>query len=408
MKDAQPDYDLLIVGGGMVGGCLALALQGSGLRIALLEAVAPTQRFKSSAGKRAIALSWGSRCLLQQLGLWDKLQADAIPIPKIHVSDQGHFGKARLDAEQQGVASLGYVVAASAIERVIYDALEDSDCELLCPATLNDFETDEGQVSVHLTIEKNTETRTTRLLVGADGADSRVRSEGGFDVEHYDYQQTAITTMLATESDDHSTAFERFTPRGPLAMLPHFDGLYSLVWTQSSDTAEHTQALSDSDFIAQLQHEFGDWLGALSLAGPRQTFPLRLSRVKQTISHRCVLIGNAAHQLHPVAGQGFNLGLRDAAQLAEVVLNHQEDPGQADCLSHYQALRGPDQSLISGFTDGVVRLFSNDLWPFNLARNSGLLLLDKWPLLKRAFAQQTMGVARRRPRLSPRNQQHDG
>lgn len=396
------DVDILIVGGGMVGGCLAMALNGSGHRVSMLEAVPPDIRLKADAGQRAIALSWGSRCLMQQLGLWSHLQSHAIPIQKIHVSDRGHFGKTRLDAGQLGVGALGYVVAAARIEQAIHEALQDSDIDVVCPAQLTDVDLNADSDHIHATVDSSghTDSYHARLVVGADGAQSRLRQVGPFEVTHFDYQQSAITTMVRPESTDQLTAYERFTEHGPIALLPHFDGLYSVVWTQNRETSEQTLQLNDNAFLNRLQSAFGQWLGRLELAGPRQQFPLHLSRVEHTTTNRSVLIGNAAHQLHPVAGQGFNLGLRDAAQLAEIIRDPSNDPGATDLLNQYADLRRQDQNLISGFTNQVVQLFSNSIWPVSVLRNSGLLLLDKIPSMKRVFADHTMGIASRQPRLN--------
>ena len=413
MQQAIQEFDVIIIGGGMVGGCLALALTSagtSGLRVAIVEAQSASVKQAAAGGKRAIALSWGSRCLLQQMGLWENVQSAAMPIENIHISDRGHFGKTRLSAKVQKVDALGYVVEAAQIEANIDQQLDQlvvtdksSALEIFRPAELLEYHVDAQGVLVTLKTGSEQQQLRCQLLVGADGGQSKVRQQGDFILKENDYQQMAITTLLEVESDEHTIAYERFTSEGPIAMLPHFDGLYSLVWTMPTGTAQQVKNLDDAEFIERLQTRFGGWLGELSLAGARQIFPLQLSHVDDSVAERVALIGNAAHQLHPVAGQGFNLGLRDAAQLADVVLNafaNKQDIASFETLQAYSAHRKQDQQLIIGFTDNIIKLFSNENALLSVTRNSGLLLLDKYPFLKRQFARQTMGLGARLPRLN--------
>jgi len=394
-----PDYDVIIVGGGMVGGCLALALRQSSLRVAVIEARQADVKQDDDAGKRAIALSWGSRCLLDQLGLWSSLQAEAVPIEHIHVSDKGHFGKTRLSAASQSVDALGYVVAAEKIEAAVDAGLAAAGFDLFCPAKTRHHQVEDDVVQLEIEHQEGRKHLSCHLLVGADGGASSVRELGCFDVRQKPYQQHAVTALLRVESEQRGVAYERFTDEGPIAMLPHFDDNYSLVWTMPSELAEQVMSLSAEEFESRLQQRFGQWLGGLSLLGTCQSFPLSLSYVTQSYAPRVVLIGNAAHQLHPVAGQGFNLGLRDAAMLADVLMAAPQDIGSDPVLEEYAAQRQADQALVIGFTDNVVKLFSSNNGALSAIRNSGLLLMDKWPLLKNQFAQQTMGLAARLPRL---------
>ncbi len=390
------DYDVIIVGGGMVGGCLGLALSQSSLRVAIVEAREFSEKQSDSAGKRAIALSWGSRCILQQLGIWQQVNDAAMAIEHIHVSDKGHFGKTRLSADSQNVDALGYVVEATEIEAVVAGSLKQSNIDRLCPASFLDYVVHDDSADVTISLDGNEKTLSCKLLVGADGGLSKVRERGIFELKEYSYEQHAIAGLIKVESDVHDVAYERFTSEGPIAMLPHFDGLYSLVWTMPSALAQAVMQLAEDEFLDRLQSRFGQWLGELSLLGKCQTFPLSLSHVPDNTAERVVLIGNAAHQLHPVAGQGFNLGLRDAAILADSLMS-KSDIGKV--LEAYAKHRQLDQALITGFTDNVIKLFSTDSALFSVVRNSGLLMLDNIPLMKNQFARQTMGLGSRLARL---------
>lgn len=393
------DYDVMVIGGGMVGGCLGLALSQSSLRVGVVESKPFATKQSDNAGKRAIALSWGSRCLLEQLGIWQQINNAAMPIRHIHVSDKGHFGKTRLSAESQQVEALGYVVEAAKIEAVLAESLSTTNIDTVCPASLVDYTVHDDRVDVAINVGGGQKVVTCGVLVGADGGLSKVREKGCFELKEYAYHQQAITGLIDVESDLNDVAYERFTSEGPIAMLPHFDGLYSLVWTMPSELAQEVMALPKAAFLQRLQSRFGQWLGELALSGDCQTFPLNLSHVPANTSDRVVLIGNAAHQLHPVAGQGFNLGLRDAAILADVLMSAANEKPMNALLDTYAQRRKMDQALITGFTDNVIKLFSTDSSLFSVVRNSGLLMLDKVPVLKNQFARQTMGLGSRMARL---------
>lgn len=395
------DYDVLIAGGGLVGGSLALALRGTSLRVGLIEAVDERQRLASAAGDRALALSWGSTLVLEQIGIWQKALERAAPIKHIHVSDRGHFGKLRMSAEREGVPALGYVATARTLEERVAAELGRSEVSLICPATVVGLKA--GGDAVHVSIRRDGESHnlSARLLVAADGGNSSVRQLLEIGQNIRDYGQTAIVTEVETSLSRDFTAYERFTATGPLAFLPVGKKRYSVVWTQNTAEAADALAVRDEEFTRQLQAAFGYWLGRIRLCSRRQGFPLKLVRATRMTDERVVLIGNALHQLHPVAGQGLNLGLRDVALLAEMLvakLGFEEDFGHRSFLESYAAARQGDLDKVIRFTDSTVRLFSNDWMPLVVARNAGLCALDRLVSGKRVLARYAMGLGSRIPR----------
>ncbi len=396
------DYDVLIVGGGLVGGSLALALADTALRIGVIEAVPEDKRIASSAGDRALALAWGSAQILGQVGVWQGAEKKAAPIRHIHVSDQGYFGKLRMSAEREGVPALGYVATARTLEEEVALRLSQSPVTMICPASVIGLKA--GSEAVHVSLREGNESinLTARLLVAADGGNSTVRKLLEIGQSIRDYGQTAIVTEVNTGKSGDFTAYERFTPVGPLAFLPVAKKRYSVVWTQKADDAAELLAMSDSAFTDRLQSAFGYWLGKIALASRRQAFPLKLIRAERMADERVVLIGNAMHQLHPVAGQGLNLGLRDVAMLAEMLgarLAFGEDIGERTFLERYAQARQADLDRVIRFTDSTVRIFSTDFAPVALARNAGLLALDRFLPGKRLLAQYAMGLGNRIPRF---------
>jgi 2-octaprenyl-6-methoxyphenol hydroxylase len=398
------DFDLVIVGGGLIGGSLACALSGAGLKIALVEAVAAEVREQPSYDERVIALSWGSRRILEAIGLWGAVAADASPILQVHISDRGHFGFSHLDHAELGVEALGYVVPARALGLAIRGALTASDeVDLLCPARLVGQRAGAEGVALELHTAQGPRTLATRLLVAADGGESAVRKDLGVPVEERTYGHDAIITTVTPDRPRPGVAFERFTETGPLALLPMTQGRYSVVWTCREEETAEILALGDQDFLARLQARFGHRLGRLARPATRRAYPLKLLVTRETVGPRSVLIGNAAHTLHPVAGQGFNLGLRDVAALAEVIVGcaaRGGDPGSAEVLEAYRGWRGRDQREVALLTDGLARLFVNPWLPLRLARGAGLIGLDLAGPARRALARRLMGVGGRMPRLA--------
>jgi 2-octaprenyl-6-methoxyphenol hydroxylase len=396
--------DLVIVGGGLIGGSLACALAGTGLAVTLVEAVAADAPLQPSYDERVIALSLGSRRILEAIGLWADIAPEAEPILRVHVSDRGHWGFTRLDQAELGVEALGYVVPARAIGLAIRGALAAADrVEQRCPARLTGYRVRGDGVDLDVQDPDASQRLRARLLVAADGGDSVIRRELGVMTDERAYDHDAVITTVTPARPQRGTAFERFTETGPLALLPMTEGRYSVVWTCRAEETPEILALPDDRFLARLQERFGYRLGRLRQASPRRAYPLKLLLARETVHPRLVLIGNAAHTLHPVAGQGFNLGLRDVAALAEVLAlaaEHSADPGAAQVLADYLGWRGWDQRRTATVTDALARLFVNPWLPLRLTRNLGMIGLDLLPPARRMVAQRFMGTAGRLPRLA--------
>lgn len=397
-------FDVLIIGGGLVGASLACALGNSGLRIGVVESVPFRSTSQPSYDDRAIALAQGTQRVFSGMGIWDSVAPETSPIHRIHVSDKGHFGFTRLDRDEEGVPALGHIVPARVLGSVFADYLDASDgIDTLCPARLESVDEGDNELHVSLVEGGSVRTVTTRLLVGADGADSVVRDCFGIAVTEWDYGQTAIVANVTPQLEHENVAYERFTPQGPMALLPMAGRHCAGIWTVRSDHVADIETLSDNAFLEALQESFGYRLGRLQRVGARASYPLRLVRAQESVRSRLALIGNAAHTLHPVAGQGFNLGVRDVAALAECLAQTARDagdPGDLQMLQRYADWRRHDQGRVIAFTDGMTRLFSNPLLPVTLLRNAGMLALDFLPPAKRLFTRLTMGSAGRLPRLA--------
>ncbi len=395
-------YDILIAGGGLAGNCLGLALKESGLNVAIIEAQSRKQLAVSPAGDRALALAAGTVNMLQALGIWQGIAHAATAIKDIHISDKGHFGKARLSARQLGVEALGYVIYARDIENHVARLVEQTEITQICPARVAGLMSGQDTVNVSLKKDQQSLNLSAALLVGADGGNSTVRKLLDISQQITEYGQTALVTTVNASIPHKNTAFERFTSSGPLALLPMADNQLSVVWTRQHEDAESLMAGGEAGFLMQLQDCFGYKLGELTLTAPRRAFPLSLIRAQTMVSGRVVIIGNAAHQLHPVAGQGFNLGLRDVVQLAEMILTQHEqqrDLGSSDLLQQYVQIRQQDHDKTIAFTNNAVKIFSNDWLALAAARNTGLTLLDHVPFLKGQLAHHAMGLVERMPRV---------
>jgi 2-octaprenyl-6-methoxyphenol hydroxylase len=399
----------------MVGASLAAALAGLPLRVMLVEAIPAGEPGQQSFDARTTALSRSSRHILATLGIWPAVAADAAPIRRIHVSERGRLGTTVIDADEEGGEALGYVLENRLLGAALWRALGDStNVAVRSPARVTGVSDSVGALDVCIEQGGATTSLRTRLLVVADGARSLLREGLGIAARARPYEQTAIVGTVAVAGPGHkqgqsqnqdagTTAFERFTPDGPLALLPAGGGRYVFVLTRRAAAAKAVAALPDAPFLELLQREFGFRLGRFQRVGARSCYPLELVEADTVTAHRVAVVGNAAHGLHPVAGQGYNLGLRDAAALAELLAGEMgqasgaPDPGGTALLTRYAAWRAPDQRKVVAFTDGLIRLF--DQPGLGTLRGLGLLVFDTVPGAKRLLARETMGLAGRRTRL---------
>jgi 2-octaprenyl-6-methoxyphenol hydroxylase len=366
----MPDYDLLIAGGGPIGAAAALAARGHELKVGVVQAAPPRAQ---PSDPRPIALSHGSRLILERLGVWDELPGPT-PIECIHVSQRGGFGRVTLDAAEAQLPALGYVIDYTGLAAALVAAVERApDCRLLA-GTVSAIGSNGESVVAQVDADGTARPVSARLLAVADGgalAVGRVRTR--------DYGQSVVTARVACEIPHRRVAYERFTPEGPLALLPMGDGL-ALVWTTTPERARKLCEAPESVFLHELQETFGRRLGRFSDAGARACYPLMLRVADRIAKPRVAVLGNAAQTLHPVAGQGLNLGLRDAWELAATVHACSRDElGGAAHLESFQRRRRLDRGAGVGFTDALVRVFSNDFAPLKLARGLGLAALGAVP-----------------------------
>lgn len=400
------DFDVAISGGGLVGASLALALAPLGLKVALIEAVPQGRSEHPSFDERTTALANGSVRIFRSLDVWRQMEREATPIRRIHVSDQGRFGIARIEAAEQGLESLGCVLPNRVMGAALWEGLRAAPgVQVIAPARVVATTVEPGSRTVRIERDgaEPLDLRA-RLVVAADGARSTLREQAGIAAEHWEYSQTAIISTMSTQRFHDHTAYERFTPDGPIAVLPLADGRCGLVWTRRPQDAARLLALPDEEFLAELQSAFGFRLGRLLRIGARHSYDLALSRSERHVGDRLAIVGNAAQGLHPIAGQGFNLGLRDAASLAEVLADAlaegATDVGDPTRLAAYARWREEDRRRIVAFTDGLVRLFGSPLGLLRGLRSIGLLAFDSLPAAKGAMARLSVGAAGRIPRLA--------
>jgi len=402
---ATLECDVLIVGGGLVGSLLANALGRLPLSVVLVEARSVELLEQPSFDGRATALANGSQRVLRQLGLWAAVQPEAEPIRTIHIGQRGRFGAARIEAGEEGVAALGYTVENRVLGRALWEPLgTQPGFRCLAPAELRDFSATAESVAASVVAGGAVRQVRARLLVAADGARSRLRDALGIEARVDEYGQHAIIVNCTTGEAPAGRAFERFTPDGPLAVLPLTRNRVAVVWTLSAASADRVMDLPDTEFRASLQAAFGYRLGRFDRIGHRDRHPLMRVRSEQLTAERTVLIGNAANALHPVAGQGFNLALRDVAALAELVADTLSaadgDIGAPALLESYRRWRRQDQRKLTSFTHALVQGFGPDQWGLGAARGAGLVAFDLAPGAKSLLARHTMGLAGRVPRLA--------
>src|SRR5215470_247398 len=409
--------DVAIVGGGMVGMTLAAALGSAGLAVVIVDAEAPAAMTAAPFDGRSSAIAFGSQQVLAGVGAWAGMAAEAQPILDIRVSDgDGQGGVSRLflhydhrtlggpGTAPEAAPPFGHIVENRVIRRALLERLAGlPTVRHIAPARVAGVTRTESTAILHL---EGGEPFAARFVVAADGRQSPVRAAAGIKTVEWAYPQTGIVCTVAHEKPHGGVAHEHFLPAGPFAMLPMVDdaGLHrsSIVWTERRELAPKMLALDDAGFAAEIERRFGPSLGRLRAIGGRWTYPLTLVHAERYIDDRLALLGDAAHAIHPIAGQGLNLGLRDVAALAEAVVDARRlglDIGDALVLERYQRWRRFDNLVLMAVTDGLNRLFSNDLAPLRLARDLGLAAVNQLPVLKRLFMRHAMGMVGDLPRL---------
>lgn len=395
------DYDLTIVGGGLVGLALAAALKESGLRVAVIEAKPDSA---AVARGQAYHINLLASRIFQGMGLWDKIRPLVNPIEQIRLSDANYPNVVQFFVKDLATDELGYV----AEHRVLLDALREfvqqcANVTYLCPAELTQVEYHPDRVDLALTMAGERQQVRSRLLVAADGARSPIRQQAGIETDGWQYWQSCVVAFIKPEKSHQNVAYERFQSDGPFAILPLPDNICRIVWTAPKAEAEAIVALEETEFLAALQQRYGDQMGKLSLVGDRYVFPVQLMQSRRYTLPRLALMGDAAHCCHPVGGQGVNMGFRDAAALAEVLQQaHQQgqDIGSLSVLRQYDRWRRSENWIILGFTDLLNRMFSNTFLPIVLLRRLGLVMLNTIRPIRLLALRLMVGLTGRTPKLA--------
>ena len=403
--------DIAIVGGGLVGASLALALrplaERQSLKITVLESHPPSHPaselgWQPSFDGRSSALSWGTRLIYENLGLWQELQPHAYPLTRIHVSDRGFLGSTRLSHQEQGVEALGYVVPNAWLGQQLWQALARSPVEVLAPATVDQVRfPNPEQVEIRGQLNARPLTLKAGLLVVADGGRSGLKQQLGIADQVHDYQQTALVANVRLSRPHQGQAYERFVGQGALALLPLQGQEMALVWTRPGDEAKTLAALPQAEFLARLQADFGKRAGRFQQVGERFAYPLKKIRSREQVRRNLVLLGNAAHYLHPVAGQGYNLAIRGVVSLAanlQMAADRAKQqgevfhPGRLEPLQAWQEQRLPDQDAVIGFSHNLINLFARESNWLGHGRAAGLIGLNLLGPARRWLARKAMGL----------------
>jgi 2-octaprenyl-6-methoxyphenol hydroxylase len=400
------DVELLIAGGGLNGLLLGAACASAGLTVAVVDRNDPAATLREEFDGRVSAIAYGSRRVLDGVGLWRDIAAEAEPILEIRVADDDsplflHYDHRDLATASEGAAPLGYIVENRVVRRALVErAWNLPNLLLMAPGTVAAVETGAGGAQAALA---GGERLRARLVVAADGQNSPLRRAAGIRTVEWRYRQTGIVTTVQHAQPHGGVAVEHFLPAGPFAILPMRGSRSSIVWTEDAALAPRLLGLSAAEFAAELRARFGDFLGAVEPVGPRWSYPLALLQAEHYVAPRLALIGEAAHVIHPIAGQGLNLGIRDVAALAELIVDARRlglDIGDDAVLERYQRWRRADALVLAAVTDGLNRLFSNAVPPIRLARDLGLAAVNRLPPLKRLLMRHAMGVLGDRPRLA--------
>jgi 2-octaprenyl-6-methoxyphenol hydroxylase len=391
-------FDVVVIGGGLVGASCALSIAkiNPSVKIAVVEANQVTGDYHPSFDDRSIALAQQSVEYLQGLNLFEQNAAYTAAIKKVTVSDRGHFGKAHINCGEFAQPSLGYVVEVNPFGRSLHQRLTQSNISVYCPDNVTAIK--QSLNSNELTLQSG-EQLNAKLLVIADGAHSPTRNLLGLSFNTQPYEQGAIIANVEVANGHNNHAYERFTEHGPMALLPMSNSRYSLVWCMSQAQVEQHINLNDDDFLTALQSAFGYRGGQFTKVGMRSSYPLVYGQTESLTAHRAVVIGNAAHAIHPIAGQGFNLGLRDVQVLSHLIATSKNELGSYAFTREYSQQRSSDINTVMTLTDALVRLFSNSSRVLALGRSIGLFSMDLFPALKAPLAKQLMGQVKQGTRL---------
>jgi 2-octaprenyl-6-methoxyphenol hydroxylase len=396
------DAELVVVGGGLVGMLLGIACAGAGIEVAVLDRQDPAAMLDERFDGRTSAIAYGSRLVFEGIGLWPDIAAEAEPIREIRVADDNSPLFLHYDHRELGEPTpLGYIVENRVLRRALFRCAEAlPSLRLLAPRRL--AMTEPGPTGTAAVLADGERLRA-RLIAGADGKDSPLRREAGIRAVEWRYKQTGIVTTVAHVRPHAGIAVEHFLPAGPFAILPMTGNRSSIVWTEDAELAPWILDLPEAGFAAELRARFGGFLGEIEPVGPRWAYPLALMQAEHYTARRLALIGEAAHVIHPIAGQGLNVGIRDIAALAELIVDTRRlglDIGEHGVLEQYQRWRRADALLLAAVTDGLNRLFSNTIEPIRLVRDVGLSIVNQLPPLKRLLMQHAMGLLGDRPRLA--------
>jgi 2-octaprenyl-6-methoxyphenol hydroxylase len=420
-SNKQPDsfYDIVIIGGGLVGASLAVALENSDKSILVVEPVPLSSDQQPSYDERTVALTYSARQIYSAMDVWEDIRSKgAEPITNIHISNRGHFGQVHLTNAHSGTEALGYVVPTRVIGQSLWNRISQAEnVDVLCPGVAeNIIQTDNlCQVEISKSDSESPDTPVffstikTKMVILCDGGRSPLNTKVGLLPDSYDYPQSAVLSIVTADKKHGGRAYERFTPEGPLALLPlgttpetpRGSGRYAVVWTTKTDNLEHRMSLDDDNFLATLQDTFGDRAGVFSKPSLRKSYPLKKSSVKSPTNGRVLALGNAAHTVHPVAGQGFNLGLRDVASLAEQIFAADDQHlGSLNMIEQYIESRARDTRMVERFTHSLIEIFSNEYPGVSMLRNIGLKAVEHCPPAKRFLLNRTMGLHKQKSRLS--------
>ena len=396
------DVELVVAGGGLNGMLLGVACAGAGLEVAVIDRQDPAAMLDDRFDGRTSAIAYGSRLVFGGIGLWPDIAAEAEPIREIRVADDEsplflHYDHRDLGEE----TPLGYIVENRVLRRALFRRAQAlSNLRLIAPRRL---ERTEPSAAGTVAVLADGERLQARLIAGADGKDSPLRREAGIAAVEWRYPQTGIVTTVAHARPHAGIAVEHFLPAGPFAILPMTSNRSSIVWTEDAELAPRLLELPEPEFATELGARFGSFLGEIEPVGPRWAYPLALMQAERYVSRRLVLVGEAAHAIHPIAGQGLNIGIRDIAALAELIIDARRlglDIGDENVLEQYQRWRRPDALLLAAVTDALNRLFSNTIEPIRFARDIGLSIVNRLPPLKRLLMLHAMGMLGERPRLA--------